>query len=401
VSEMAMWIARLEAAFADVPADAQVAHRRRRLLLPGFAPLNVEGAIIRVLPLNVVGVEGGWPGKFPHGVSILEWLDVPPMNLNQDAAVARAISALLALVLNRRIETPNEFAVGHPNQVSTVFLTAGEVPDTSLYAPVDASEVGAAFEKQLTLLLAARGADRDALAAAIRLHHAASLLMEHDLATAYVLLVAGVETLAARFGVSEATWARWDRRETWDRLIAAQKLAGDQAKAIRSELMRDRSVRLRQTFALYGSTRPPGSFWEGSVVRWTPTVEMDDRGARHRPEGPEPAQIPMETIVPKDRERLRRLLLRSYDARSGFVHVGREEVDVASVILEQIEGLRDDRPLSFMGLRLLLRALILAELGELEGAEVSLPPLKMYHSDPREIGNCQADDAEHLPPRPA
>lgn len=143
-------------------------------------------------------------------------------------------------------------------------------------------------------------------------------------------------------------------------------------------MLADYHIRLRQTFGSYASEVAPDSLWDQSLTFAVPGVETTATGeARMAPTSPEPP-VPLEQYLPRDRQLLRKLLLRSYDSRSGYVHVGSRDVDLGDQLAALIHGAQDRQPLPFVGLRMLLRSLILHEL-EAHGQVGALPGFQLRH----------------------
>ena len=255
MTAVADWVKRLEVLVASRDKSTQTIDARphyRRLLVPGFEPLGLEG-IVRLIPNVVIGAESGWPGRLPAGMSVLEWWDVSERaeDLASDT-IAREIASVLTLVTSRRIEVAAEQTVALPAG-PTLFIPIGQAPDRSLYAPVDEADIRHAFEAALSRLVTAPEEAQTALGSAIRLHHAACVLMEEDLTTAYVLLVAGIEALAQAFFVSAPHWEDWQHYQAWDALLAdldlsaeVQTVSGNRCSLITTSGFDRRSARTPQ-----------------------------------------------------------------------------------------------------------------------------------------------------------
>jgi hypothetical protein len=132
--------------------------------------------------------------------------------------VAIGFAAHLACLLDRRIEVPAEIDVAvedRPGDRTAVPL--GGLPDRSLLAPLthEPNDVDPMVREHLARMAGLGSADADAVAAAIDLHYGACLLVTRDLATAYTLLVAGIETLAQQFGTPSREWSDWQESTRW------------------------------------------------------------------------------------------------------------------------------------------------------------------------------------------
>lgn len=166
-------------------------------------------------------------------------------------------------------------------------------------------------------------------------------------------------------------WTDWDQAPRWDKFSDTAGLTESQRDALRSALMADRQLRLSETFASYGSERLPKAFWEEQWQDWLYTMQMPtgDFTGGDWVEGQA-----METLVPSDRNLLKKALKRSYVARSGFVHSGDRSVGLRAEMLARAIPQGDSR-LSFPALRLVLRGLINTEMLARRDSAASLPPI--------------------------
>ncbi len=144
--------------------------------------------------------------------------------------------------------------------------------------------------------------------------------------------------------------------------------------------MRDRQLRLNETFAAYASSTLPDLFWDGRWQDWLYTLTMP---AGTFTGGGWTSGASIEELVPRDREHLKAALKRSYVARSGFVHAGDRAVDINTEFVARVIPNRVSR-LSFPGLRLLLRGLIEHELRNRSNGRGVVPEI---------IFTLDADDA--------
>jgi hypothetical protein len=153
--------------------------------------------------------------------------------------------------------------------------------------------------------------------------------------------------------------------------IETNHLSDTQAAALRETLMRDRQLRLNETFANYASITLPESFfdqqWRDWVFKYTMPDGTFDGGTWQDPK-------PVEELVPRDRAALKRALKRSYVARSGFVHSADRAVNLVTEVAAHTIPDRIER-LSFVGLRLVLHALINHELRTRSSMQTSIPSI--------------------------
>ena len=221
-----------------------------------------------------------------------------------------------------------------------------------------------------------------AITTAIHLHYGAVLLFDRDLAAAYTLLIAGLETLSRQFGKPPTAWADWDKSPVWDKFITRQKLTPEQAGALRTELLRDRQIRLKQTFVNYVADRLPGDFWE---MPWQDYMYMIDAGQGTWGEGSWQEERIVADYLPRDREVLKKALKASYDARSSFVHSGQRIVNKYGQ-LRSLAYLNDgDQPLGFAVLRSILTAIIFLEL-EQNAVPYELPDMLLSNESAQAAG---------------
>jgi hypothetical protein len=213
------------------------------------------------------------------------------------------------------------------------------------------------------------------IATAINLHYGAVLLFDRDLAAAYTLIIAGIETLSRQFGAPPADWSAWDRAEHWDKFINKNGLSAEQGDALREDLMKDRQLRPKETFVNYAVSRLPDALWSTS---WQDYLYSVDAGAGSWKEGDWQPAKQMRDFLPEDRVTLRDCLHRSYNARSSFVHTGQRVVNVASQLRELVTPASGDRPLGFAVLCSILSALIFVELDENSGS-YELPEILLKH----------------------
>jgi hypothetical protein len=95
-------------------------------------------------------------------------------------------------------------------------------------------------------------------------------------------------------------------------------LLPESATRIREQVLADRHIRLRQTFASYAAERAPDSLWDQAIVFWVPGFEPSPTGhTRMAPTAPEPP-VPLERYLPRDRETLRKYFAPTTAGRATF-----------------------------------------------------------------------------------
>ena len=308
------WLDRLREVGAD---DFRSTHQR--LLVPGSKALFFDDWIIRCAPIGPIGAQ---PGQTPRAVSVLEWLDSGPINIEEQSALTQQIGALIAFATGRRTEVPYELTTSietAPGRIS--FLPTTHIFDGRLFGPAP-GDTKDRLSDTLGHLASLSLEERGPIGVAIELHYGALLLVDRDINAAYTLLVAGIEALSRAFGEPPENWSDWEDSPIWDDVFDDAALSDRQRSLIRDSLMADRQLRVTATFARYGSRRLRPSYWDGVWDLWIFPVEMKADGETNWMEVDQVAEVPVQQVIPRDRNVLRLALRRSYSARSGFVHEG-------------------------------------------------------------------------------
>ncbi|MCA1702034.1 MAG: hypothetical protein LC808_01680 [Actinobacteria bacterium] len=355
----------------------------RRVIAPGFVPLDVDDCLVRVAG---VGPIADRPGSTPESQSVMIWMDTAAgQGMGRQHAVAEGLGALLTLISDRRIEVAAYEAPmameGHPDQIT--FVSYGQAADRRMYGPIEV-DICSELTRWLADLASLEGKMLDVIGSAIDLHYGATLLFEKDVTAAYVLLVAALETLSRQFGTPPSTWEDWEQSTAWDHFATTACLTEEQAAALRDRLMRDRSLRLRETFARYGAERLPDSFWSQPWREWLFGVEMQGSSSRYI-DGDWQESLTMSDFLTKDRDLLRSSLRRTYDARSGFVHQGDRLVHLMTEFEARVGRGDTQEPLMFPVLRSIVAGLIKLEVAE-EATGFQLPDIRLTHGIRQEEG---------------
>lgn len=279
--------------------------------------------------------------------------------------------ALLTLVTDRRCQVVPEVMARVEGQEHSFALPLAGAVDTHLGAPMpDWTQVDAAFRDAVARLTSLADDDMRALSAAIHMHYCASLLTTRDLVGAYALLVGGIECLAQHFGSPPTAWADWDESASWEKFIARQDLTEAQAAALRARLMKDKPIKLAETFATYAVTRLPAGFWQEPVRSYTWGV--DAMSARPR-EGSWSDPQPRGAVFADDPAVVKAAFKTAYALRSQFLHAGKRAISFAGDVFSTVVAA--DRPtgekprLSAAQLRVVLRTLIMQELTDRGSAD--------------------------------
>lgn len=354
------------------PERGKLAARHRRIVLPGAAQFALDGTILRTEPIGMMKR----PGTTVEMSQLLEWLDV-----SSDGADPREndlgvdLAAILALACGRKVAFANEVPMKYANAEWTWFLEAGHAFDNELYGPVE-GDIRTRFVNIVQALVALPEKQALSFGGAVRMRNAACCLVEADFSSAYGLLIAAIETLSEAFGDKRTSWEHWDKHAQWDAFIGQLSLNDEHAAELRKRLLADRHIRLRLTFAEYAASNLSESFWQERYFRYTPqyAVDADDarpNGGSWREEGS------ISTLVPADRDELRKRLKLSYDARSQVFH--------QSTRLDQISVMpfpsAVTQLLPFRGLRRILDHLLWREISKGATGAPELPDVKLFHPD--------------------
>jgi hypothetical protein len=374
VNELFAWLGRLEAlSGADRPMFGE---RMQRLFAP--TELNFDGTILRVVDAKQQVMPFG---RLPGRLAVLCWPDTEPNATLGDQAIAAQLGAVFTLATNRRVEVAaSDVTLTPEGTEQRIFLPTQLVADRALAGPLD-TNAPEQIDSALKSLYGLPAADREAIGAAVELHYNAALLYDLDINAAYALAVAGIERLSQAYGSKCVKWSDWEHAARLDKLFEDTAVTDEQASQIREALLVDRHLRLRQTFASYAAEALPDSFWDQALEVFVPGLTIPTGGVAEFtqwvPQDPEPVA----TFVPSDRLLLRRRLLRSYDARSTYVHAGGRRAVVPATIVQTIS--KDElpaEPVEFVGIRAILRKLIFTELRS-RSSPAALPAVVMRTPD--------------------
>lgn len=327
---------------------ARVFHAGHR---PGLAPPG----IVALEPQEPLPSRPGDTG--PTYVSYLRFPDVLPIS-EQVLNVAEEIGGLLCLCSRRRVVVPLEVPVsvkGGNGRLS--FLPYGGGLDRELNGPLP-PDIIARFEALLANIATLSDSKAASIGSAVMLHYAACALVERDVRSAYVLLVAAIELLSREFGLPSREWSAWEDGHGWDELFGTILLTEPQRSAIRARLLANRQLRLKRTFIEYGAETIPDSFWSVTFEQWGYTYrpQTNDWG------DPTLSPVLISQVLPKDRAILARSLARTYDARSAYVHRG-SPFDQAASLRRRDIPVDGSQPLPYQLLRVLVRELLLHQIG--------------------------------------
>jgi hypothetical protein len=359
------WYASLREALS--PEDGRITWLSRRLAIPGHKR-HSSGEILRLIPREKIVR----PGRGPETLHVV---GLPIVQNKWGAAIweaelASSIGAILTLVTGRRIEASEEWLL-KPRDGDPFFSPVSHMIDKRLEAPIDeARDLATEFLDAVARIVKIDQKPRAAINSAVQLHYAACILSSISPTAAYTSLVAGIETLSRRFGSPPSAWDEWDLAASWDSFSAEVDLSHEQYKRLQGKLMKDRQIRLKETFAEYASSRLPESFYDEYYFEW---IFVGDGAGGYR-EGFEAWREPISTFVPRDRRELKLSLKRSYDLRSEYVHTGTSSISYMTPVAPFDPGFsregktgtvfRPGEPLSFTILRSVLLSLIKTEIFE-------------------------------------
>ena len=376
--ELRQWMQRLATVGgAEPPNSGSLRPVMHRVAAP--SRLDFDNSVVRVVD---TGAEVELFGTLPSCLSLLCWADLAEhADHLGDIAVATQLGAVMTMATNRRVRVASaETSIHMEGTQSYTFLPA-VIVDRELAGPLpeDAKE---RIEALLQRIIGLEEPDLVTIGNALDLHYASVLLHDVDLNAAYALAVAGIETLAQRYGTTSTDWGHWDQAPRFDAAFDAAGLTDDQRISMRDALLHERHLGLRQRFASYVCDRLPPTWWTTTVQDYIPSLEMQPTGMA-RLTGQTPADTwPIDQFVPRDAATLRRRVLATYDARSSYVHVGGRSVSAMTTMSAAIGDQAPAKtPLDFIGLRRILCALIDLELAD--RAELcDLPALRLLHDAP-------------------
>lgn len=375
MDELFAWLARLEASTQS--ASVSISEHMHRVLAP--SALHFDDTIIRVVD---AGEDAYSFGRLPGRLSVLCWPDVSSAQTLGDQAVAAQLGAIFTLATNRRVQVAaSDFPLTPEGSTMRTFLPTGLVLDRSLAGPLS-SNSATEIKSLLGQLYGLGHADRDAIGAAIELHYAATLLYDVEANAAYALAIAGLERLSRTYGVAAVSWSDWEHSARLDQAFSELRLGSEQVDRLRGELLHERHLRLRQTFASYVADSLPDDTWETPLEDFAPGLTLQPDGTMKFEHWTRQPPISLSLFVPSDRALLRKRLLRSYDARSSYVHEGTRRGAVAATVAQAVgdEG-SATAPIEFVGVRTMLRTLVMHEISS-RTRPTALPDLVMTHRKP-------------------
>ena len=298
--------------------DGKVVTQYRRILLPMGSEVETSG-------LFSVSKSSGlqyYPGKFPESVAFIQW-PVPQAQADQfliEDTISRDIAALLGYVFHRRIVVADEVKLQVEGSTLTTLIPACHKVDSRLYVPIQ--DKPDAIWEMLQKMFSMEADDQfDALADAMRLYHGATVVAEVDYSAAYLLLVSAMESLAATFEQGVARFEDWSEASAWDNWIADAGLSKVIADQLRSRLVDNRALRLRQRFISVGLRAATEDFWSLPWEHAWTKQHIDSRG-KSTFKGIDTGEQKDVTPAAIERDNLRSILGRVYDFRSALVHAG-------------------------------------------------------------------------------
>jgi hypothetical protein len=391
MKELFDWLGRLADIEEQTTSRPSAIHENlNRVFAP--SPLDFDGTIVRIIDADQ---ETYSFGRVPGRLSVLAWPDTSsqPGQL-EGQAIAAQLGAILTLATNRRIEVAaSDLPLTMQGTNQRVFLPTNSLLDRSLGGPIDV-DARERLKETLGLLYGLADSDREVIGAAIELHYTAALLFDVEPNAAYALAIAGLERLSRSYGTVPVEWVAWEHAARLDRAFADIDLTNQQINRLRDELLQDRHMRLRQTFASYVADNLPTDFWLLELEDFVPTLTMEPDGAGTFAGMAPGTPVPVTRLVPSDPAILRPRLLRSYDARSSYVHDGRRRSAMTTTVTQLVGNeSAPSGPIEFAGIRAILRRLIDVE-AQKRSQPKPLPSLVMMHA-----GNPPPQATDEVPGR--
>ena len=367
MSTLRDWLHQLkEEAEKDTP---QLKSSVGRIVSPGFEPLDHEG-FLRLAAQGTIDRFGNAPEAF----SMSQWMDTTKDRISD---LPSLLSASLTFLADRRIEILPEVSAKVEGTNKFIFIPYSAIPDKRLISPLQ-SQLSDKSIRNLFSKIGSLSEDDDVtITQALSLHYASVLLFDRDLSAAYALVVAGLEALSSKYGEPKTDWKDWDMASTWDKFITSQELNDQQADALRKKLIKDKKMRLGDTFAKYVSRNLPSTFWTNANSTYTYTV---DAASGRWSGGSWSAAGSFKQLVPEDRELVYLALRKSYEARSKYVHEGRRDITPQSQITGMSSMLDGTKPVPFALLRTMLSMLIRQEIEERATTDYETPDIRLRHS---------------------
>jgi hypothetical protein len=328
------------------PADGVRVHFYRAVV-PSYYEFHLHDTVIALEPKAPLRRRPS--DSAPYSAALLRFSDNTASNHSEAQALASELAAFLTLIFDRRVDVATELALSDGAKIH--FLGYSASVDRRLIGPLP-ENLRPVFDDAVSRLTSLESADLEVLDAASRLHHASTLLCERDIASAYVLLVAALEVLSCRYGKPPQNWEDWADAPSWDDEFQRLELTAEQEMAVRLKLLANQHIRLKLTFLRYVTESLPNDFWDGQWEEWAygfhlnkdvwlePTVEHKS----------------VESIIPKNRELLRKALGKTYDLRSGIVHRG-TELHLHQTSLRAQVAISPDDPVPYPVLRAIVVAL--------------------------------------------
>lgn len=374
MDELVEWLDRIATAAADQGTNNWV-QISKRLCSPSLTVL--DDSIVRIADAGMAVTPFG---RLPAHLEVLQWMDRSGAATEEphNQALAAQLGALLTFSSNRRIQVAAaDIGMKYPpGSETTTFIPADHIIEPSLGGPVP-DDLKLRFETHLRALWGLAVEDRRAIGSALELNYAAVLLFDVDANAAYALCVAGIETLSREYGSPPHDWSSWDEADHMDAVFEQMELREEQSAKLREELLMNRHLRLRQTFASYVVETIPNDFWSQSIETFHAGLQATGGGGVDFVEMLPGNPLAVDRLVPRDATALRRRLLASYDARSSYVHEGGHANLMSRSLIEMVADEALSRgPISLMALRFILVTLISAELTR-RSTPRTLPKLKI------------------------
>jgi hypothetical protein len=269
MQELFDWLGRLET--LETSPQTSTIHEHFHRVFAASA-LDFDGSVVRMVD---TGQEALSFGRIPGRLSVLAWPDAGSGAQSlEDQAVAAQLGAVLTLATNRRVEVAaSDLPLTMEGTTQRTFLPTNLLLDRSLAGPIEV-DTRAELVATLSRFYGLATSDRVVLGAATELHYAAALLFDVEPNAAYAMAIAGLERLSRAYGDAPVDWSVWEQATRLDRVFADLALTDEQIGRLRHELLQDRHLRLRQTFASYAAQSLTDDFWQLELEDFVPALTM-------------------------------------------------------------------------------------------------------------------------------
>lgn len=331
--------------------------------------LNIDDWLFTIVPQHFVSSEH----EFCSLLRLPE-PDASEINIKDRHRFSVDLACVLSLALERRVIVPIDLPVLF-NEEPIEYLPLARIVDQSIQAPIPVDAKSRVID-YMTAIAGLSSEDQDIIGAASTAYYGALLLFDREPRAAYTLLITGIELLSKKYGNPLTDWHEWELSKEWDALFDAQGLSSEQRGIFRTQLLKDKHLRLGMAFRNYASSRILDSFWDKPLDQW---IDGKNVSTGERLPGRLMKARKVSDFIQRDRVVLKNRLSKSYNLRSSVVH---ESFWLDLIELGQPIPNTDQHsslPLSFPILRILLAELIWVEISE-RSVSIELPDFQLFRS---------------------